>query len=85
MKIVAFNKEWAVLEHNELLEQAKKDFAIFVKEYDEPRINIFRFQDVLNAILVEQLESLADRDSSFIGEYVKMYLKWYDEALEPYN
>lgn len=73
------------MEQNELLEQAKKDFAVFVKEYDEPRINIFRFQDVLNAILAEQLEGIADRESAFIGEYVKMYLKWYDEALEPYN
>lgn len=70
--------------HNELLEKAEKDFAIFVREYDEPRINIYRFQDVLNAILVEQLEELIDRSSEVIGDYVKKYMEWYCIALEPY-
>lgn len=40
---------------------------------------------VFKMTLVEQLEGIADRQSDFISEYAKMYVKWYGEVLEPYS
>ena len=56
----------------DFMEQAKKDYQIFLNEYDGSEImKLYRAEEFLSGLLLNQLIELRNEPSERIGDYVK--------------
>lgn len=67
----------------DFMEQAKKDYQIFLNEYDGSEfMKLNRSEEFLSGLLHNQLIGLRNESSERIGDYVKTYLGWIEEELK---